>query len=866
MTATASADAALPPEARMTATAHTDAALALEARMTATARTDAVLAPEARMTATARTDAARTDAALASEARMTATAGADAEVTCLHCQLPVPPGQPSAFCCAGCEVVYGAIAANGLDQFYALRETGAPAHTTSYAYAELDDPAFQRLHVVRGADGQARASFYLEDLRCGACVWLVESAPRCVDGVTAMRVDLGKSRADVTWDPAATSLAAIARHLDRIGHPPHPYRGLAREALRRREDRALLIKLGIAGAAAGNLMLLAIALYAGMFGGMSRGDAGFFRWASMCVAVPALGFAALPFFRTALGALRARRLHLDLPLSIGIVAGLAWGTANVIRGVGEIYFDSLAMLVFLLLVARWIVLRYQRRASTAAELLLSLTPSRVHRLDAGRETDVPIEAIAVGDVVRVLAGEVVPVDGEITAGRSAFDVGLLTGESQPVDVAPGARVHAGTLNLAAAIEIRATAVGETTRVGKLVASIEALSAKAPIERLVDRIAGRFVAVVSSAAALTLIGWSVRSVALAAEHAMSLLIVTCPCALALATPLAVTVALGRAARRGVLIKGADALERLATPGTLFVDKTGTLTAGKLAVVSWRGDLDAAGLASAAEAGSNHPIARALRAHAAPTGLATDVREELGRGISALVDGHQLLVGAPPWVRQRVRSQPVIEGWIAELAEGGETPVVIASDGVMIAVAGLADPIRDDADAALRGLEQLGWAVHLLSGDDARVVQRVGAALGVPASRCHGSASPEDKVTAVVAARARGPVVMVGDGVNDAAAMAAASAGIAVSGAAEIAIEAADVYLRSPSISDVAATCAGAQATLATIRRNLKFSLAYNLVAGALAVTGLIHPLIAALVMPLSSLTVLASSLRSKAFRS
>jgi P-type Cu2+ transporter len=526
------------------------------------------------------------------------------------------------------------------------------------------------------------------------------------------------------------------------------------------------------------------------------------------------------------------------------------------------------MLVFLLLVARWIVLRHQRRASTAAELLLSLTPSRAHRIDGERESDVPIEAIRPGDLVRVRVGEVIPVDGEVHAGRSSLDVGLLTGESRPVEVAPGSPVHAGTLNVAAPLDVRATAVGELTRVGKLVASIEAMSAKAPIERLVDRIAGRFVAVVSSLAVLTFVGWSVSSVALGAEHAMALLIVTCPCALALATPLAVTVALGRAARRGVLIKGADALERLATPGTLFVDKTGTsgtLTAGKLAVVSWRGDLDGAGLAAAAEAGSSHPIARALQAHAEPAGIATDIREELGRGITARVNGHDVVVGAPPWVRSRSRWQPAIEGWIAELAERGQTPIAIACDGTMIAVAGLADPIRADAPYALDQLASLGWTVHVLSGDDDRVVQRVGAALALPRSRCHGAACPEDKVAAVVAASARGPVVMVGDGVNDAAAMAAASAGIAVSGAAEIAIEAADVYLRSPSICDVAATAAGAQATLATIRRNLRFSLAYNVVAGALAMTGLIHPLIAAAVMPLSSLTVLASSLRSKAFR-
>ncbi|TMQ22619.1 MAG: hypothetical protein E6J90_12105 [Deltaproteobacteria bacterium] len=415
----------------------------------------------------------RDGAALPPERAMTAAAVAPAP--CRHCSLPVPAGRASAFCCSGCEVVYGAIAANGLERFYALRETAEPARTTDHGYTELDDPAFQRLHVQAGPGGTARAALYLEDLRCTACVWLVESAPRCLAGVSDVRVDLGRSRADVAWDPAVTSLAQIARYLDRIGHPPHPYRGLERDALRRREDRALLVKLGVAGAAAGNLMLLAIALYAGLFGGMSRADTGFFRWASLCVAVPALGFAATPFFRTALGALRARRLHLDLPLSIGILAGLLWGSANVIRGVGEIYFDSLAMLVFLLLTARWIVLRHQRRASTAAELLLSLTPSRAHRLGPerpdGAATDVPIEAIVPGDVVRVLVGEIIPVDGDVVAGRSAIDLGVLTGESRPIDVAPGAHVHAGTVNVAAPIAVCATAVGEVTRVGRLVASI-----------------------------------------------------------------------------------------------------------------------------------------------------------------------------------------------------------------------------------------------------------------------------------------------------------------------------------------------------------------------------------------------------------
>jgi P-type Cu2+ transporter len=794
---------------------------------------------------------------------------------CAHCGLPVPANRAGEFCCTGCEIVHGAIAEYGLDKYYAIRDRAdaQPAHTSDRSYRELDDVAFQRLHVNVDGAGRAHAALYIEDLRCTACVWLIETTPRCVAGVDEVRVDLGRSRADVSWDPETTSLAQIAKHLDRIGHAVHPYKGIDRDAQRRREDRVLLVKLGVAGAAVGNLMLLAIALYAGLFETMSRADETFFRWASMCVAVPALGYAATPMFRTALGALRASRLHLDLPLSIGILAGLIWGSANVLRGVGEIYFDSLAMLVFLLLVARWIVLRHQRRASTAAELLLALTPSRARRVTPDGIEEVSIEAIAAGDIVDVRAGETIPVDGVIAAGASTIDSGLLTGESRPVDVAVDSTVHAGTVNLTAPIQVRAVRVGEDTRVGALVQSIEHLSArKAPIERLVDRIAGRFVAVVTLAAALTFIGWAVAgSPQLGAEHAMALLIVTCPCALALATPLAVTVALGRAARRGILIKGADALERLATPGTMYVDKTGTLTEGRLAVSSWHGDVDARELAAAVEAGSAHPIAKAIAACATPTANAIDIHEELGQGIRGKVRGHVVFVGSPAWVRSQCarsrsdRESRAIERWIADVTRHAQTPIAIAVDGAIVAIAGLADPIRADARVALRGLADLGWRVEVLSGDDRRVVEAVGAELGLPSERCTGEVPPEGKLARVEATRAKGPVAMVGDGVNDAAAIAAATCGIAVSGAAEIAIDAADVYLREPSIAAIAQTADGATATLRTIRRSLKVSLAYNLFAGTLAVVGVIHPLIAALLMPLSSLSVLANSLRSRAFR-
>jgi Cu2+-exporting ATPase len=546
----------------------------------------------------------------------------------------------------------------------------------------------------------------------------------------------------------------------------------------------------------------------------------------------------------------------------------------VVRGTGEIYFDSLGMLTFLLLIARWVQLRHHRRASSATEVLMAMTPSRARRIvDGGEPVLVPIEAIAVGDRVLVLAGEPMPVDGEVVRGRSTVDAGLLTGESRPVELAPGDRVFSGTINLVAPIELRAEATGEATRVGKLVARLEELSARrAPIQRFVDRVAGRFVAVVMSAALLTIVVWTVLAgLGVGIEHAMALLVVTCPCALALATPLAVAVGLGRAARQGVLVKGADALERAGPPGTMVLDKTGTVTEGRLAIASIAGDPSALRLAAALEQHSAHPIARALVAQAGAGELprAEDVREELGRGVRGAVAGHAVAVGSPPWLRLAGYAlAPSLEAELGEIAGRGETPLAIAVDGAVITALGLADPLRATATDDVRALRAAGWQLELLSGDDPQVVAAVGARLGLPASACRGGVSPEGKLARVRALRAAQPdlpVVMVGDGVNDAAAMAAATCGVAVAGAAEVALDAADVLLRVPGTTGLLAVIDAGRHTLAAIRRSLYITLAYNVIAGALAVTGLIHPLIAALMMPLSASTVLVSTLRSRAFQ-
>ncbi|MEC9373184.1 MAG: HAD-IC family P-type ATPase, partial [Planctomycetota bacterium] len=417
----------------------------------------------------------------------------------------------------------------------------------------------------------------------------------------------------ITWDPASVQLSRIAQTLNSLGYPPHPARDASARRARSREDRQWIIRIGVAGALAGNVMLIAIALYAGLFGGMEAAHTAFFRILSLALGVISLAWPGAVFFRSAWGALRAKTLSLDVPIAVGLAAGGVSGFINTIRGSGEIYFDSLTALVFLLLVGRWIQRRQQRRAADSVALLYSLTPTSATRLDpeTGARSEVSIESLQTGDIVEVIAGASIPADGFVTEGASTVDQSILTGESRPIEVQTGDRVAAGAVNLAAPIRMVVEATGAETRVGGMMRLVEeGARRRAPIVQAADRLAGRFVAAVLIIASLTVVVWLFIDPSRAIEHAVSLLIVTCPCALALATPLAIAVAIGRAARRGILSKGGDALERLATPGTILLDKTGTITRGSAALAHWSGDDDIRPLVAALEATSNHPVAKAL----------------------------------------------------------------------------------------------------------------------------------------------------------------------------------------------------------------------------------------------------------------
>ena len=792
---------------------------------------------------------------------------------CAHCGLPVPAGRlaPSgaAFCCDGCAAVHAVLEENGLERYYALaRQAGGarPAKVTGRRYEELDDAAFLS-RASKTLPGGARATdFYVEGVHCAACVWLVEKVPSLVPGAIEVRLDLPRSRARVVWDPERVALSEVAAALDRVGHPVHPYRGVRAAEARQRENRELLLRIGVSAAVAGNVMAIAFGLYGGFLHGIEPEYLRLFRWTSLIVAAPSVFWCGSTFFRGAWSAVRAGSLSMDVPIAIGLLAGYAQGAVNTFRSTGEVYFDVVTTLVFLLLSGRYLLKRRQLAAIEAAELLSSLSPSSAHLVAEGEERDVPLEALVPGMRVAVLAGETFPADGRVVAGRSFVDLAILTGESRPVEVGEGDAIHAGTVNLGGRLEVAIESTGEDTRVGRLLRLVEeSAKRRAPVVQLADRIAGRFVVTVLALSAVTFAIWWHVSAQLAFDHAIALLIVTCPCALGLATPLAISAAIGRAARAGFLVRGGDVVETLARGGRMILDKTGTLTKGELSVVGYWGPDEVRALVAAAESHSSHPVARALATPRPPAMGPVEIEETQGGGIQGRVGRRTVVAGSPSFLASRF---PVWPGAVTERVNAwsadGLTPIVVAVDGSVAAVFGLGDPLQSDALGAMRALDAFGYETSILSGDHVGAVAAVARALGMAPERARGGASPEDKVTEVIAEKKRSIVIMVGDGVNDAAALAAADVGIAVHGGAEAAMSVADVFVTRPGLGRLVELVSGSRKTMRVVKRNLVFSLAYNVIAVVLAMTGVLNPLVAAILMPMSSLTVIASSALARSF--
>lgn len=740
----------------------------------------------------------------------------------------------------------------GLDAYYDLaKEFGAkPAkpQAAEIGYEAYDSPVFHDEHVIVRKDGLLACDLVLEGVSCAACVWLIERLPRAAKGVVESRLNLRDSSVHIVWDPRKIKLSTIAWALGRLGYPPHPYRGKNRGELYKKEERSRLIHIGVAGALMGNLMLLAFALYAGWLGDMESQHRIFFRWISMLLGLAALIFPGRTFFVSALGAIRVGAVNLDVPIALALLVGGVTGTFNVVFNRGEIYFDSLSALVFLLLVGRWMQFKQQRRAADAVDLLFCLTPSFVRKIEGDKTVSVPVEALTPGDCVRVLPDELFPADGEVISGVSEVNLSLLTGESAPAPVKPGEAVLAGTRNLQSTLDIRVKSAGETTRLGKLMKLVErGISDRAPVVRMADRVGYYFTFAIIAASILAFFLGFRESTSEGLDRALALLIVACPCVLGLTTPLTFSLAIGMLARKHILVKSSAALETLSKPGVMLLDKTGTLTLGKMTRVRTVGDESLLKAIAAIEKHSVHPIARILSENADEMAIENPTRIFDGM-TGTLPDGRQLRVGSEKMMRR--------EGMVFDVptGTGDETSVFAAIDGVVKTRIDLEDPIRDEIGLTLKSLRDKGWSLRILSGDRTAAVMKTARALGIDEALAE--LSPEDKLAEVKRIEPCMKRVMVGDGANDAAALAAADAGIALRGGAEVALAAADVYIADEHPKNLLVLTNAARSAMKTIRVNLGISLAYNILAATLAATGHMHPLIAAILMPASSVTVTA----------
>ena len=733
-------------------------------------------------------------------------------------------------------------------------------------------------------------------IHCAGCVRSIEQGLQAAGAIQA-QVNFGNHRAAVRWDDRRLRLGDLLATLKRLGYEGHPYDPATQEQLHQRQLRRSLLRLGVAGFGAGNVMMYSVGLYAGHYYGIEADFEHLFRWLSALICLPVVFFSGWPFLQGAWGGLRRLRFNMDSLISLGVLITVAYSLVALLAFPGsETYFDSATMIVFFLLIGRALEAMARSRAGDVTEGLMGLQVRWATRLEGGGlddgsaqrgapvERTVPIQAVVPGDRLLVRPGEAVPTDGTVAEGSSELDESALTGESHPRAVQPGDALLGGTLNLAAPLVLTAARVGADTVLARICRLVEqAQSEKPPLQRIADRVASYFVSVILVLAAATFAGWEWLAPGSAPQSAwitaISVLIIACPCALGLATPVAVLAGSALAARRGILVKGGEVLERAAQVTDVVLDKTGTLTTGGLAITGVQNlaDVPAATwlpLAAALERRTVHPIAEALRTWQEHAGLPSAGAPELdsvqvlpGRGALGRMgtgngDAQALAVGNARLLAEQGIALPPGEA-DAPLADG-DSVVYVALDGRAVGRVTLNDPLRPDAAAAVQALHALGLTVHLYSGDRPQAVQAAARQAGI--AQAQGGMLPDDKLARIRDLQRAGRVVaMVGDGVNDAPALVQADLAIAVGSGSDLSLEAAQVLLMRPRLLGAVETIAIARRTLRVIRENLALSLGYNAIAVPLAMAGLVMPLFAAIAMSASSLLVVGNALRLRLYR-
>ena len=798
------------------------------------------------------------------------------EQDCFHCGLPVPAGtrfgfragpEWRAFCCAGCEAVSHSISGLGLDDYYRLREAPGPrpGDEAPPELAAYDDPAVQSRFVREAAGGVHEAELMFEGLRCAACAWLIEQAVARLPGVESVSLNYATRRARVRWKPEALPLSGVLAAIREVGYSAWPYEEGRLALIESKERRGLLRRLWVAGLGMMQAMMYAFPAYVAGEGEIGADAGSLMRWAGLVLTVPVMAYSAGPFFRGAWRDLRLARLGIEVPIALGLAAAFAASAYSTIAGHGAVYFDSVTMFVFLLLGGRYLELLARSRAGDALQHLARLVPQTACRLRdaAGRDHEpVAVVRLVPGDRVLVRPGETVPADGTLESEAATVSEAWLSGESRPLARHRGDAVLGGCVNAGSAFVLGVERVGADTALSAIHRMMErALDERPRWVQAAQRASAVFVAFILACAVGAGLAWLAIDAERALWIAVSVLIVTCPCALALATPVAVTVATGALARANVVITRGHAIEALAGATDFVFDKTGTLTHGKPRLAETlplgaRGAEDCVALAGALARWSSHPLDGALaEAAAAAARIAVEAHQSrTGAGIEARVEGVRVRLGRADFVAE-LHGRPAPIAWL----DGGDTVVWLGDERGWIAAFRLGDAVRPEARTALERLRAMGVRIHLLSGDEPRVAQRVGAELGIESVQAR--ATPESKRTYVRELQRRGArVAMVGDGINDAPVLAQADVSVAMGGGADLAQVRADSVLLSDSLADLARAVELARRSRRVIAQNLGWALAYNLVVLPLAFAGFVTPLVAGIGMSASSLLVVANALR------